>query len=86
MGRNEGTTPVELYATYLAVPVGGPLRGEESAPTGANCPTAAGAAAQTSPEAATQLPRTGLPAGVLVALGAGLVAAGRMARRRGRRP
>lgn len=85
MGRNEGTTPVELYATYLAVPVGGPLRGEEAVPTGANCPAAAPAAPQTAPESATQLPRTGLPAGLLVILGAGLVGAGRMARRRGRR-
>ncbi|MGH9040853.1 MAG: cupin domain-containing protein [Acidimicrobiia bacterium] len=79
MGRNEGTTPVELYATYLAVPVGGALRGEEVAPTGANCPDAP------TPEPASQLPRTGLPAGVLLTLAAGLVGAGTLVRRMGRR-
>jgi quercetin dioxygenase-like cupin family protein len=81
MGRNEGTTPVELYATYLAVPVGGALRAEQDAPSGANCPDA-----PPSPQASSQLPRTGLPAGLLITLAAGLVGAGSLARRMGRRP
>lgn len=87
MGRNEGTTPVELYATYLAVPVGGALRAEQEAPSGANCPGAATAqpSAQTSPEATSQLPRTGLPAGLLLTVAAVLVGAGSVARRVGRR-
>lgn len=52
VGRNEGSAPVELYVTYLAVPVGGPLRGEESVPAGSNCP----ADAQATPAAAAELP------------------------------
>ena len=83
MGRNEGTTPVELYATYLAVPVGGALRAEQEVPTGANCPDAP--TPQATPQASTQLPRTGLPAGLLITLAAVLVGAGSMARRVGRR-
>lgn len=79
MGRNQGSTPVELYATYLAVPVGGELRAEQAAPSGANCPDAP------SPQATSQLPRTGLPAGLLITLAAGLVGAGSVARRIGRR-
>ena len=79
MGRNEGTTPVELYATYLAVPVGGALRAEQEAPSGANCPDAP--TPQTSPQVSSQLPRTGLPAGLLITLAAVLVGAGSMARR-----
>jgi len=84
MGRNEGTTPVELYATYLAVPVGGALRDEQEAPSGANCPGAA--TPQASPQATSQLPRTGLPVGLLVTLAAVLVGAGSLARRTNRRP
>lgn len=83
MGRNEGTTPVELYATYLAVPVGGPLRAEQEAPSGANCPGAA--TTQASPQAIAQLPRTGLPTGLLLTLAAVLVGAGSVARRIGPR-
>lgn len=83
MGRNEGTTPVELYATYLAVPVGGPLRAEQEAPTGANCPGAA--TPEAGPQATSQLPRTGLPAGLLATMAALLVGAGSMTRRMGRR-
>lgn len=83
MGRNEGTTPVELYATYLAVPVGGALRAEQEEPTGANCPGAP--TPQASPQASTQLPRTGLPAGLLITLAGALVGAGSMARRVSRR-
>lgn len=79
VGRNEGTTPVELYATYLAVPVGGELRVDQQVPGGANCPDT------TAPQAATQLPRTGLPVALLVTLAVGLAGAGSVARRMGRR-
>ena len=74
MARNEGTTPVEVYATYLAVPVGGELRADQQIPGGANCPGA------TTPQPASQLPRTGLPAGLLLTLAAGFAAAGSAAR------
>ncbi|MGH8992683.1 MAG: cupin domain-containing protein, partial [Acidimicrobiia bacterium] len=79
MARNDSTTPAELYATYLAVPVGAPLRAEQDVPTGAGCPAAA------APQAIEQLPRTGLPIGVLLTLAAGLTGAGTVARRMGRR-
>ncbi len=81
MGRNEGTTPVELYATYLAVPVGGELRADQAAPSGANCPAAA-----TAPQAIGQLPRTGsVPPGLLVTVALGGVGAGSGLRRLVRR-
>jgi quercetin dioxygenase-like cupin family protein len=83
MGRNEGTTPVELYATYLAVPVGGPLRAEHEEPTGAGCPGAS--SPQTSHQAIAELPRTGPPAGLLIALACGLIGTGCVARRLTRR-
>ena len=80
MARNDSAAPVEIYATYLGVAVGGALRAEHEIPTGANCPAAA-----TAPAAAEQLPRTGLPAGSLLTLAAALVGAGSVARRLGRR-
>jgi quercetin dioxygenase-like cupin family protein len=79
MGRNEGTTPVELYATYLAASVGGELRADQQSPGGANCPDA------TTPQPASQLPRTGLPAGLLITLAVGFAGAGSAARLAARR-
>jgi quercetin dioxygenase-like cupin family protein len=72
VGRNEGSTPAELYVTYLAVPVGAELRIDQQNPGGANCP------GQTSPQAASQLPRTGGagPAPLLAVLGLSLAGAG----------
>lgn len=82
VSRNDGTVPTELYVTQLAAPVGGALRGDQQNPGGANCPDPN----PTVPDPATQLPRTGLPAGLLVALAVGLATAGSavrvMARRR----
>lgn len=77
VSRNEGEAPVELYVTSLAAPVGGELRTDQQSPGGANCPDAL----PTSPQPASQLPRTGsMPAGLLVAVAAGLVGAGSAAR------
>lgn len=85
VARNEGTTPVELYVTYLAAPVGGALRIDQQSPGGANCPDP-NPVGQTAPQAASQLPRTGsAPAGLLAALGVGLAGAGIAARSLARR-
>lgn len=82
VSRNDGTVPAELYVTQLAAPVGGGLRSDQQNPGGANCPDPN----PTVPQAASQLPRTGLPAGLLVSLAVGFAAAGSavrvMARRR----
>ena len=77
VNRNEGSTPVELYVTFLAAPVGAALRVDEQNPGGANCPDP-NPVEQTALEGASQLPRTGAagPAGLLAALGVGLAAAG----------
>jgi hypothetical protein len=76
VARNEGSTPVELYVTFLAVPVGAGLRVDAQNPGGASCPDPN--PLQTSPQAASQLPRTGGagPAPLLAVLGLSLVGAG----------
>lgn len=81
MARNEGSTPVELYVTYLAAPVGAELLVEVQNPGGANCPDP-----NPSPQGASRLPRTGSAlAGLLTALGVGLAGAGTAARSLARR-
>jgi quercetin dioxygenase-like cupin family protein len=85
VNRNEGSTPVELYVTFLAAPVGGALRTDLQSPGGANCPDP-NPVEQTAPQGATQLPRTGSAlAGLLAALGVGLAGAGTAARSLARR-
>jgi quercetin dioxygenase-like cupin family protein len=75
VARNETSTPVELYAAFVAAPVGGELRTDQQSPGGANCPE------QATPQAASQLPRTGAAlAWILAVLGLGLVGAGAAAR------
>lgn len=82
VARNEGTTPVELYVTFLGAPVGGELFIDQPSPDGASCPDPNPVA-----KGPSQLPRTGGtgPGVLLAVLGVGLAGAGTAARLLARR-
>ena len=80
--RNEGSTPAEVYATRVGLPVGAAPRVDAANPGGANCPDVAAAA---TPAPSSDLPVTGGAAGTLVMLGLGLTGMGTVARAFGRR-
>ena len=75
--RNEGSAPAEVYATRLGLPVGAAPRVDAPNPGGANCPDISAAA---TPAPATNLPRTGGPAGALLLLGFGMTGVGTVLR------
>lgn len=75
--RNDGSTPVEVISTRLALAVGAAPRADAKSPGGANCPSFAAAGA---PSPASQLPRTGESGEALVMLGLGFSAIGTVIR------
>jgi hypothetical protein len=77
--RNDGTTPSEVISTRLGLAVGTAPRVDVPNPGGANCPSLA--ASTTTPAPASQLPRTGEPAGQLLMLSLALTALGTVVRR-----
>jgi quercetin dioxygenase-like cupin family protein/uncharacterized RmlC-like cupin family protein len=78
--RNDGTTPSVVLSTRLGLAVGAAPRVDAPNPGGTNCPSLA-AAPTSSPNPASQLPRTGDSGAQLLMLSLGLTALGTVLRR-----